>query len=219
MESINTQRDLFERWKATEKHKGHHFIEDGIIDPDRWESAQIKILFLLKEAYGSIPDLTEFIRDHSNLKKGTWKRCACWAHIVLSKEPMKFEEIVEDEQAKRNALLSCAVVNIKKSGGNSESDMKDIFGYAETDAALLREQIKILRPDLIISGGVFACWEEIWPAQPINKQERRIWTVGQTVAFNFCHPASVYPDDFMYFSMMKLMNDARGMGLLTVPKD
>lgn len=209
---------MFNSWKKLEHHQNRHFIEDGIINSDNWDDSTPKVLFLLKEAYGDITDLPKFIRGLENLNKGTWRRCAEWAHIVLSNQPMKYEEIIEDERAKRDALLSCAVVNIKKSSGRSESDMNDIIRYAKADSKLLREQIDTLRPDLIISGGVFDCWKEIWTAPSINKQERRIWTVGKTLAFNFCHPASVYPEDFMYFSMMKLVKDAREMGLLSVPK-
>lgn len=209
MDYPSDQNELFERWKATEKHSGRHFIQDGIIDPEKWIAARIKVLFLLKEAYGSITDLTEFIRKDAVLNKRTWMRCACWAHAAQSEHPLAFEDIQSNDAVKRDALLSCAVVNIKKSDGRRESDMSDILSYAKQDSALLQEQINLIAPTLIISGGVFDCWEEIWRAKP-EKKARRVWLVGNNIpAINFPHPANHNLDDFMYWSILKVLSDAR----------
>ena len=61
-------RLLFEQWKhkacfGTVDHKNDVFVRDGVVCPQKWFSADIRPLFLLKEAYGGESDW-DLISDH-----------------------------------------------------------------------------------------------------------------------------------------------------------
>ena len=56
----------------------------------------------------------------------------------------------------REAFLSTAMVNVKKSGGRSTSRLADIAEFARLDASRIRRQIALIQPDIVVGGNLGA---------------------------------------------------------------
>lgn len=155
----NVMNQLFKEWKKVAHHKGNIFVEDGIIDYDKWTKSK-KILFLLKEAYseeGSVGDwkLSYLI----NCNEDNWVEnnkhyfmLSMWSFVLSSPETPLPDYLHEIFSQGYEYLLSSAVINIKKSNGASTSSDSDIRKYAQLDKEFLKKQIEIISPEIILCG-------------------------------------------------------------------
>ena len=78
--------ELLKRWKNDPLHRGKVFIEDGIIDYNKWKKAKKKIMFFLKEAYGGDKNwsLTKTIKDKwKGPKYKMWWTISYWQYVLL----------------------------------------------------------------------------------------------------------------------------------------
>jgi len=215
MDTFDPQKhqELMNRWKAKDFHKGKKFIEDGIIDLSRWEATDRKILFLLKEAYGDYGDLCSLIRDEwKGPKYKVWWTASYWLYALrklsgktippFPKEKGQFDECIE-------YLLSSAVVNIKKSNGKTASSVEDLEKYVKEDRDLLREQIALIDPTIILCGYTFDQFKEIWPdrVMPVGGTEF-IFQAGKHLVINWWHPANQYPNNLCYYALCAVVQEA-----------
>jgi hypothetical protein len=206
--------DLLGRWSREQHHQGRCFIKDGIIDSDRWRSADIKILFLLKEAYhdgGSTWDLRKHVRENDLRGKPALRNLVCWSYAIhnikrghlpgLPSLPQRKSEY----HAGLEALRSSAIVNIKKSGGQSSSSAGDIQLYARLDKRCIQRQIKLINPNLVVCGHTWDFVKDWWPKPKPVMLYDGVWQVGQLVFINFWHPA--YRDDeLIYYALAAMLH-------------
>jgi hypothetical protein len=147
--------EVLEQWARREHHAGKGFIQDGIIDPARWSKARLEVLLLLKEAYGEGTDwdLRDAIREQwKGPKYNIWWNAACWCYAAQNPVPgiPAFPSLDAARTAAIEALLSAGAVNIKKSSGESSSTDDDIERYVKYDGDLLKKQIDLIRPEIVI---------------------------------------------------------------------
>lgn len=145
----NKQLDtLFKKWKLSKSYP--HFIKDGIIDENMFESLDQKILFISKEAnmkkYDDDNDFRVWWKDEH--EKTFSIRVAQWAYGILHNFP-EFESISYEKQ--RVALKSISFMDVKKLGGGNRSNKKDILKYVTQDLEFIKKQIDIIDPDIIVS--------------------------------------------------------------------
>lgn len=215
MENDFTEKhsELMKRWSEKTLHKGNDFIEDGIVDLSRWQKSGKKILLLLKEAYGDYGDLCWLIRDEwKGPKYKVWWAASYWLYALhkmsdnyipaFPKEQKQFDECTEH-------LLSSAVVNIKKSSGKTSSDYEDVLKYAREDAELLKEQISLINPDIIICGSTFDYFKEFWPDK-IDKvgDTEFVFKTGKHILINYWHPANQYHNELCFYALCAIMQNA-----------
>jgi len=124
---------------------------DGIIDEHLFEKARRRILFVMKETDDFRGDLREFLKDGP--KTQMWHATARWAAGLLGDFP-PFDKI-DNEQAMRKSLTSIATINLKKASGGAQADMQKVNAYAQQDQNLLRRQISLIKPDVIVACGTF----------------------------------------------------------------
>lgn len=180
---------LFEQWKTKERHCSQVFNYDGIIDPECWfglhDEGKPRILFLLKEAYHSpedearrrasgamVYDLAAELKEYGPWGN-IWTRVAEWAKGISDiwtdyGKPSALTAMPEYEalgKAQCNDWLRrIAIVNVKKSGGVSETDMEELAVYSKYDSAeLYREIYEIIQPDIIVCGNTFSELRDINP--------------------------------------------------------
>lgn len=139
------------RWH--EKHANYQwFNEDGIVDYDRWAALPDgkHILVLLKETNGLHGSLTDFLRSGgSPTYWRTWNNATRWANLILNGTYWKFVSRAELDDMVRNI----AVVNLKKYAGGSRANRKEVLDEASKDIDLLKRQITLYEPDIILTGG------------------------------------------------------------------
>jgi hypothetical protein len=151
---------LLSEWKVLEHHKNHCFVNDGIIDIRKWNKSN-KILIVLKEAYGSGKKEKEW--DYSNLittnaewvkNKQMYKMLCYWLYAISNTTVDYFPtELTSDMiNSGYDILCSSAIINLKKSNGNSVSKNSNLIDYAKKDKKLIIKQIEMINPNIVLCG-------------------------------------------------------------------
>ncbi len=149
--------DILKKYRAHYKVLGFDnadFTEDGILNDTEFENAPKRLLFLLKDSndFGG-GSLAKLLADGP--KYQMWHALARWAGGILY--GFDLNERKKREDMKR-ALRQVAVVNVKKMTGSSSIHHHRLSDFVHLDGELLKEQIKRIRPDLIVACGTFhAC--------------------------------------------------------------
>jgi hypothetical protein len=207
---------LLNSWAQQVNHQGHCFIQDGVIEQRRWDATTPKVLFLLKEARHDGPesswDLREFIRENNGPYGPALKNAAYWSyaihHIARGNLPgFPVEKSTLDEAAE--LFLSSAVVNIKKSRGTAHSSYDDLAQHGQTDGALIKKQIELIDPDIVICGYTWPHVKHVWQHEAQAGGYDGVWRVGRRVFIDFWHPAYPIPDDLKYYALSCLLQNSR----------
>ena len=198
---------LFDSWKNKDLHKNRLFITDGIVDENYWKLSESKTLFLLKEAYDSVKvegswDLSELIR-RKTVSGRTLKPMAQWSYgisnLVEKKEIISFQK--EGTEVKL-ALMSSAVVNLKKSSGKSKSSSKNLSTYIDEDWGLISKQIEMIRPKIIICGNT---WSLIHKKISYEKVSDRAYLSEGILYIDYWHPANRASNKMNYYALCALV--------------
>lgn len=213
----NTNRDielsnLLKKWKRQEHHKNELFIYDGIIDTQRWSKSQPKILFILKEAWEEQYkkedwDLCKIIRTvWKGPKYKIWRTLAYWAYAIQYSGNRLTPPLPDQDDKKYiESFLSCAIINIKKSGGKSSSDFNDLASYVQKDKKLLKRQIELISPDIIVCGSTFDLVKDLF-ADIADTDYDLLYRWGNIPIINFGHPANRYPHKLNYYTLAFILN-------------
>jgi hypothetical protein len=204
--NMNEHEELLSEW-AKNTGQTADFIKDGVIDPDRYQQTKTKVMFLLKEAYqsGESPngfDLRLVIREKWKGPRGkTWHTVGRWSYAAQGGTVFP-----APSDAAKEALLSSAVVNIKKSNGRSRSDMNEIRKIAQQDGELLKRQIALIAPDIVICGNTWGEVKHLWAES--KRIFPRIWRTESITFINYWHPANQYPNDLNDLALSALLAKA-----------
>lgn len=212
-------RKLMDRWKSKEPHKGKWFIEDGIIDFDRWEYADVKIMLFLKEAYKEDDDIFDnicsLIRNRwDGPKYKIWWTVSYWLYalqkLFKNGEIPSLPSNETEYKECREYLLSSAVVEIKKSDGEKTSSYEDLEEYIKKDKELLREQIDLINPQIIICGYTFGHFKKLWSGKDIEPFGKTglVYKVGKYFVIDWWHPANQYPNKLCYYALCSVVQEA-----------
>lgn len=145
------ENQLFSRWKDQRNYE--YFVKDGVFNPQIWKKQKIKITFVLKEAnwMNENVDMKEWILSESSATYWkTWNNVSRWTKGILEGGEYPVHVSKKD---KTDWLSRISFINLKKVGGNSKANNKEIRQYAIRDAKYLLEQLTIYCPDIIICCG------------------------------------------------------------------
>lgn len=208
---------VFNEWRQRPLHKSQEFVEDGIVDPDSWNDADPKILFLAKEAYGGPFDLREEIRESAPYKN--WYTVADWTFAITNAlkhgtiPDFRPSGILDNWERVNTWLRRIAFVNIKKSNGTSVSTTGNLAKYVESDKDLLHDQINTINPDIVLCCYTF----ELGFYQAIHDvQESELVCVsewcyhheinGKTrLVIDYWHFANQYPNKITYYALCAVL--------------
>ena len=195
--------DLFNRWRNSKEEYKTNFAEDGIIDELKWTNSPKKILIILKETNNFKDDLRTLIRK--GYRSYLWHNLGRWIYGIQNTTRNFIPSRSDADKHRDEALLSSAIINLKKSSGNSGSDMEEIKKYALEDANFIREEFDLIDPEIIICGYTFGIVKEIFENKfPSVDYENRIMTFDNKMFFNYWHPAAHYPADMSYYTLCAL---------------
>ena len=219
--SAKTLDELFELWKEKKPngsidHSKGFFIADGIVNEQIWNSGKRKkILFVLKEAYGkdwNNNTLATWLKnDHPTSR--IWKRVAKWTYGIQNTtdtyiQPYKNELLPEEHN---DALEQIAVMNIKKSNGQSSSDYNDIAKYVSYDKEEIKREFELIDADIIICGYTFRyLYEAIYGKKfdDNNSNENWFYYFDDRLFIDYYHPANHWPDLMNYYGLMGIYQQA-----------
>lgn len=127
------------------------------------------------------------------------------SQLVETNEIELFNEGFKSDDNFNNAFLSSAVINLKKSSGQSISEKSDLSLYVENDWDLISKQIVEINPDLIFCGSTWPIIEKHLKTQKIsrvNKCCEWLYQVDQHYHVDYWHPANQYPSKLNYYSLL-----------------
>lgn len=135
-----------------------HFVIDGIIEPEKYLNAKYRILWILKEANSEIDSWSylEKFKDKEWLYRygksiPTLKRIIYTTYGIL--RDCEWHEIPDANNEKSfEPLQEIAIINIKKIPGGSVSESSEIQQAYYDNQELLKRQIKIYNPNVVIFG-------------------------------------------------------------------
>ncbi|MGS0724647.1 hypothetical protein ACVBKF_00555 [Shewanella sp. 0m-11] len=209
----------FISWRKRELHKEKFFIEDGILNKELWEKAPVKVLFLMKEAYESSTEteqewaLNEYLASKTlkELGKPMWWSVAHWLDginkLIATDEIQPFDEGYKSDPKVEEAFQSCAIINIKKSAGQSSSAADELSKYVDSDWELLLGQIKAINPDLIICGATYPLI-----APKLGKPKKSAEWLYQAEGYyfvDFWHPSNQWPYKVKYYSLLSALKQSK----------
>ena len=157
MNTIATRENaLFDRWEK--KHE--HLFRDGVPVPSSYIKTKIKTVFVLREPnFQGCPRAYDFRIELPDNPHHFWKRkvgLLCYALSSFSDTVDELWKKAQDSEidATKELLSRFGYVQIRKMGGAGTADHKKLRQYAEEYGALLREQIAIYSPNLVVACGL-----------------------------------------------------------------
>ena len=159
---------FLEEWEDNRKYT--KFCYDGLINVKNWESSS-KIMFLLKESYGTFDTIHEegSLGYNSDGSPQFWRNMRMYTYIadeMMKGNTPKWEEAFKIKDEPNDSV---AYVNIKKSvENNTESNDNIINEYAEKDREYLLRQIKLISPKIIFCTGTFQYCDIIFGKENIK---------------------------------------------------
>jgi len=158
---------------------------DGAVNIDEYLDSKIKILWLLKEPYDeengiggghTLGDLIKKDVAYDFVKKyPTWQVMTYVSYGILNDfwmwDDMNFLRI---EPTMTNALLKIAMVNVQKlpSLNQSKTNFNDITEAFEKHGDLLKKQIDLLNPDILIAGNTMWIYKDMFGLIEENKKTK-----------------------------------------------
>lgn len=218
-EQYNQEKEkLFAEWKQLSHHKNEVFVEDGVVCPEKWFSNKIRPLFLLKEAYGGDENwnLTDYLTKDDKIVK-LWNTVSLWTKGLLKTTEKYIEkyypEDVELKKFNNEYLKSIAVVNVKKSKGESSSKRDIIQNYAERDKDLLKKQLKICDPTIIICGFTIQPLNTIMGYNVKEKENNNLYyhiklNEHDVLVLDYWHPSNQFPKMMNYYCLANIYQQA-----------
>lgn len=164
---LTRDKELSEEIKSFRNKEGGNFI-DGALNTEEYYNSNIKILWILKEAYGDVFSYPDFFKDEfekfyneiiCGVPKFTWGTIAKVSHNIINGFTIINGEAdqTNNKENVRDTLSKIAFVNVNKdssyTGGRSEN--RNLIEALKHYDRLLLKQIEHLRPDVIICGNSF----------------------------------------------------------------
>lgn len=206
---LKEENELLNQYKS--QIKGMVF--DGVVSWEDYLQSKKKILFVLKEVNGGENwDLREFLRGGG--RPDTWNNITRWMKGIrnLDKE-LKWAEIENISDGERVLQLkSIAAINVKKTSGRCVADSVEVYKSAMNNKELLKEQVNLYNPDLVICCGTgneyfdFICENKEFEWKSTT---RGVWYVidGEKVIINFNHPAARVSPSFLYYGLIDALRE------------
>jgi hypothetical protein len=211
--------DLMNRWRVRfSEQLGHNeglFNVDGIVDMEHWNKAPVKVMILNRETNNiepsvykngiySIPDaIQRSSRGKTGWTRGNTLRVSGqWAYGILNHQGGSYPQHTE---AKRNAFvapLSIAYVNLRKTNGGSVANLKILERDTAHYADLLKEQIELINPDVVICGRTLGYIKKYIFGNELEFLDERLYKLGTTLFIAHFHPSARKKHAEMYQRIM-----------------
>jgi len=211
MNSRQELEKLFTTWESSFPDYKGKFIRDGIINDELYQTAKVKICFLVKEPNDPTQDTWHLANHLNNQFKGGFSiRLAEWSYGIQNNFP-PIESIPTTPDQLHTWLKKTAVINLKKSGGKSSSEMADIVEHAKNNRLKLLDQIRLTKPDILIAGvGDGQILDHLFDV-PFQKSgyDNTIGKWEGIKIINFYHPSYQVPRAMSYSLLQNVVNSEK----------
>lgn len=135
-------------------------VLDGAAVPEHFRGARPRVLWLLRDVNdpgGQITDVRIGLREFANSGRIAWKQtygAVARVSYALLHPDEPWDHWCEREEVFASALGDIAVVNVKKTAGDSTVAWHELESAFTANEAQLREQFENLDPQIVIGGNV-----------------------------------------------------------------
>ena len=205
---LSTNEEIIRAYDKKYQDRTSVLIPDGIVDPEQYGG----ILFLLKEAYSREKGrgtwyLCDGLAQYGPW--GMWHHVAKWTHGLLHTTRERIEPYARwmDHDQANGLLRKIAAVNVKKIDGRSSSKAEDLERFVSENAELLRRQIELAKPRVIVCGNTFRYLQTIFGTKPERHCENWYYWMDlgelkDVLVLDYYHPAVRYPELMTYYGLM-----------------
>ena len=190
---------LFDEWQQQRPQEAQRMCLDGIVCEERYEERKPKILFIAKEPNdpnGEAFDFREWWCEDGPAYAFSRRLCE-WAYGIWN----GFPPIAQFNNA-HEIIRSIAFMNLKKVGGGNQADPDVILATTQRDQCLLRRQIAIIEPDVIVGcvGRDRHIWDVLFPGIQFDDSgfDIDVAIVGDVRVIDFYHPSYRVPRAMSY---------------------
>lgn len=210
---LSTTEEVLEEWKSLSSAEDRGFVKDGIINEELYWNARKRILFLNKEPYWVKDptehwDLREWIREddwRSRSTRGTWPCLERAAFGIMEAKDGRAPSFPSTRTDCLNYFQMTAVANIKKTNGEKASNDADLVEHLKDRIHLLKIQIELVNPEIIICGNTFCVIRKLLPESSVTKLSEMVYDVDGRCYVDFWHPANRYPNKMNYYTLMSVL--------------
>lgn len=176
VEEFKNKWDVINAKFAIDKDAEFNAIEDGVVNWEAYINTSPKILWLLKEAYDNDnegeggwslaglfnidEDCYKFLKTTSSKK--TWYPIIYTSYGILNNF-MSYDDMdfIEDNIKMISCLKKIAFLNINKFAGKSKSNDSVLGKIFLENQDILKKQIALLNPDIIIGGNTLKFYNKM----------------------------------------------------------
>ncbi len=225
-ENKNPETKIYEHKKKEYEiqinHAENKYISDGVVNDEVWNSGKNKkILYVLKEAYTDDTegyDLAKWLRGEPDYRM--WNRVARWTYGIQNTTADAIARynpsIDKDEAVRKQSFNQIAVLNLKKSNGQSTSVIEEIAAYAECDREEIIKEFQMIDADIVICGSTFwILYQIVFGNEPLKgSQACDNWYYyknldgKERLYIDYYHPANQWPDLVNYYAVMNIYQQA-----------
>ena len=189
-------------------------VTDGIVNEKEYLDSKYKILYIMKEVNSYQNggwSLTEIISNGAIPQ--TWDNVARWTEGILNLEKdFDWEYLSRDNDIRRSIYLKkIASINLKKTPGRHTSIAKEISIGAKNNKEIIKKQVDIYQPDIIIccgTSGLFVkdCLESGLTWQ-MTSRGIEYMILDNTIILSFSHPEARVADQYLYYALIDAIRE------------
>ena len=216
-ENIQTKENkLFEKYENI-----LNWVKDGIINEDDFFESKVKVLYVLKEANGGKNkewkngDLRNYLSNYAT-RWQTWNNLVRWQFGIENINNDNSWQTIDkiNVNFRKEYLRHVAIINLKKQAGSKSSNMREIFEHAKRDVKLIKSQIELYDPEIVICGGTGDIVKEIGLFEGLDKWEKSARGVSFNIAKNriivsYKHPAARQSKKHMFIDIINTIKEAK----------
>lgn len=198
------EKEIFYELRKTDSS----IVEDGIVSEEEYLDSKYKIIYIMKEVNGGAGwNLKDFLYEGG--RSFTWDNVARWTEGLLNINYEYSWDYLEKNNEKRRKyfLKKIGVINLKKTAGHHTSEYKQISMAAFENRNLVKQQVDLYDPDIIICCGTadvfvrnyfdpkFVNWN-------MTKRGIQYIIYKNKIVVSFAHPEARIRDAYLYYALI-----------------
>lgn len=206
------EKEIFDKLRKIDPS----IVEDGIVSEEEYLDSNYKIVYIMKEVNGGSGwNLKDFL--YKGGRSQTWDNVARWTEGLLNiNQEYNWSYLEENNEKRRKYYLKkIGVINLKKTPGQNTSNYKEISSAAFENRNLIKTQVDLYNPDIIICCGTaddfvnnyfdfkFVNWN-------MTKRGIKYIKCNNKIIVSFAHPEARIRDAYLYYSLIDGVREILG---------
>lgn len=204
MDIKKKEKEIFDKLRKIDPS----IVEDGIVSEEEYLDSKYKILYIMKEVNGGAGwNLKSFL--YNGGRSQTCDNVARWTEGLLNiNQEYNWSYLEENNENRRKYYLKkIGVINLKKTSGGYTSNYKEISMAAFENRNLIKTQVDLYNPDIIICCGtaddfVKNYFDSKFVNWNMTKRGIQYIKCNNKIIVSFAHPEARIRDAYLYYSLI-----------------